>query len=190
MPLQGRAALQQGETVLVLGATGASGSLAVRIALHLGAGHVIAAGRNVDVLARLGQDERVTAVTLDDLPDALSNGVDVVLDYLWGSVAESALEALRRTGLDHVAGLTRYVQIGALAGRTVALDAAPPAAVVEHRGLGQRRRLDRPARADDRAAQGHGARGVRRPEPPESAEVALPDIADAWSSSERLVVVI
>lgn len=48
-----RAQLRKGETVLINGATGTSGGLAVRIARHLGAGKIIATGRNTEVLAKL-----------------------------------------------------------------------------------------------------------------------------------------
>src|SRR5262245_50861756 len=48
-----RANLKPGETVLILGATGVAGKLAVQIARHLGAGRVVAAGRNEQVLKTL-----------------------------------------------------------------------------------------------------------------------------------------
>ncbi|WP_440708170.1 quinone oxidoreductase family protein [Herbiconiux sp. YIM B11900] len=129
LPLVGRAGLREGGTVLVLGATGVSGGLAVRIALHLGAARVIAAGRDADALARLGADPRVTTVAIDDgladgIRSAAPEGIDVVLDYVWGPVAETALEALRRSGLSHASSGTSYVQIGALAGSRIGLDAA------------------------------------------------------------------
>ena len=188
MPLVGRAHLATGQTVLVLGATGASGTLAVQIALHLGAGRVIAAGRNREVLARLAQDDRVTAVTFDELPDALAGGVDVVLDYLWGPIAEQALEALRRTGMDHVAGLISYIQIGALAGRSITLDAGllrSSNIVVSGSGAGSMDRrllLTELPKVLALAASGGIALPVR--------EVALADVESAWASSDRLVVVI
>lgn len=132
LPLVDRAALAPGETVLVLGATGASGGLAIRVALHLGAGHVIAAGRNSAALAELAAiDPRISTVVIDDdLTTSLraaaerTGGIHVVLDYLWGPVAEATLDALRRNGLSHRAIAVRYVQIGALAGRAITLDAA------------------------------------------------------------------
>jgi NADPH:quinone reductase-like Zn-dependent oxidoreductase len=129
LPLVGRARLSRGGTVLVLGASGASGGLAVQIALHLGAARVIAAGRNAAALARLAVDPRVTTVTIDgglivSIRAAAPDGVDVVLDYLWGPVAEAALEALRRNGLNHTESSTSYVQIGALAGSRLSLDAS------------------------------------------------------------------
>ena len=55
---------------------------------------------------------------------ATTDGLDVVLDYLWGPVAEATLDALRGRGVTEVGAVVQYVQIGAVAGRTVALDAA------------------------------------------------------------------
>lgn len=129
MPLV-KSGVPQGGTVAVLGATGVSGSLAVRIALHLGAGRVIAVGRNADVLDRLAGDPRVTTVSLlEDTPGErlaalFDDGIDVVLDYLWGPVAAIALDALRAHGLQARHQRVDYVQIGTLAGRSVDLDAA------------------------------------------------------------------
>ena len=94
-----RARLRPGETVLVNGATGASGQLAVRIARHLGASRVIATGRNRAVLDALDAD---AVVPLNGDADALkaafaehfAAGVDVVLDYLWGPSARALLLAV------------------------------------------------------------------------------------------------
>lgn len=125
MPLTTRADLQPGASVLVLGATGVAGRLAVRIALQLGARHVLAAGRNREILDVLDADPLVTAIDLgaspDPLPDALAGGVDVVLDYLWGTVAERALEGIRRRRGRPTR--VQYAQIGALAGESIRLDA-------------------------------------------------------------------
>ncbi|WP_224389418.1 zinc-binding alcohol dehydrogenase family protein [Pseudonocardia sp. ICBG1293] len=131
MPLADRG-VPAGGTVLVLGATGASGSLAVRIALHHGAGRVIAAGRDPAALERVCADDRVVGVRISDDPTtttaallaALDGGPDLVLDYLWGPVAGAAFDALRADSLQHGGRAVRYVQIGSLAGRTVELDAA------------------------------------------------------------------
>jgi NADPH:quinone reductase-like Zn-dependent oxidoreductase len=118
--------------VLVLGATGTAGTLATQIALHLGAGRVIAAGRNSEALARLAADPRVSTISLaaprEDITAAIAaaaaGGLDVVLDYLWGPMAEAALDALRARSLTDGGSPVSYVQIGALAGRTAAIDAA------------------------------------------------------------------
>ncbi len=120
-----RAKLRDGETVLVNGATGASGQLAVRIARHLGASRIIATGRNQAVLDTLGAD---AVVRLDSDEQAIqavvaehfAAGVDVVLDYLWGPSAQMLLlaAAAGRRGQ-----AVRFVQIGSITGEEIALPA-------------------------------------------------------------------
>ncbi|GAA1441588.1 hypothetical protein [Nocardiopsis tropica] len=120
-------------TVLVLGATGMSGALAVRAALALGADRVVAAGRDPEALERL-QGLGALPVSLDhDGPDALAaalaTAVDqapptLVLDFLWGAVAEAAFAALARGGMSEDAPEVAYVQIGSLAGARAAVPAA------------------------------------------------------------------
>ena len=144
LPLKWRAKLQPGETVLVLGATGAAGKLAVQIAKLLGAGRVIAAGRNPKALERtrsLGAD---TTIQLDQPREKLvaafaaaakggtaKGGIDIVLDYLWGAPTEALLEAL--TGHDFTAEpyTTRLIEIGAIASPTISL----PGAALRSSGL-------------------------------------------------------
>lgn len=127
-----RAGFTPGQTVLILGATGTSGQLAVQIAKHRGAGKVIATGRNPAALEKLRSLGADAVVSLDQeretlvaaLRDAmLANGVDVVLDYLWGGPAESALHALSAKGVVKPGGRVRFLQIGNLAGETIALPA-------------------------------------------------------------------
>jgi NADPH2:quinone reductase len=117
LALEWRARLQPGETVLVLGATGAVGSAAVQIAKALGAGSVIAAARPDARLGRLGAD---AVVELDGDPsaalqEAAGDGVDVVVDPLWGPPALAAMRAARRGA--------RHVQIGQMASETIELPA-------------------------------------------------------------------
>jgi NADPH:quinone reductase-like Zn-dependent oxidoreductase len=117
-----RARIQPGETVLINGATGSSGQLAVRIARHLGAGRVIATGRNRQILGGLGADE---AIALDEgageaFRRELARGVDIVLDYLWG---ESALQILEAIAQD--TPRLRFVQIGSISGPTIPMPAHP-----------------------------------------------------------------
>jgi NADPH:quinone reductase-like Zn-dependent oxidoreductase len=118
-------------TVLVLGATGMSGSLAVQGALALGAERVIAAGRDQETLERLRGAGAMTVSLAhdgpDDLKQALADAVSetspgLVLDYLWGPVAEATFAVLGRSGEDTEAN-TAYVQIGSLAGRDASLPA-------------------------------------------------------------------
>lgn len=122
-----RAGLKPGETVLVNGATGASGRLAVQIARHLGAGAVIATGRNAEVLQSLEADE--TIVLTPDEPalgsrfeTVFARGVDVVLDYLWGRTAELLLIAGARVSAEGVP--IRFVQIGSISGADITLPSA------------------------------------------------------------------
>lgn len=114
LALRERARFVEGESVLVLGATGASGGLAVQVARRLGAGRVIAAGRNQAALAELDADAHVP---LEASAIAGLGPIDVVLDYLWGDVAEMTLASLAK-------GRTRYVQIGAMAGDPIRLPSA------------------------------------------------------------------
>src|SRR5215467_2772850 len=88
-----RAKLAPGENVLILGATGVTGRLAVRIAKLLGAGRVVAAGRNQQALRSLEQIGADATIRLDVSEEALreaflreagASGFQVVIDYVWG----------------------------------------------------------------------------------------------------------
>jgi NADPH:quinone reductase-like Zn-dependent oxidoreductase len=125
-----RARLKAGETVLINGATGSAGRLAVQIAKHFGAKRVIATGRNPEALrslAALGADATIAfGDDEDSLEDrfrkAFAEGVDVVVDYLWGKSAERLLIAAAK-GLQEDAGL-RFVQVGSASGPNIALPSA------------------------------------------------------------------
>jgi NADPH2:quinone reductase len=132
LPLVTTARLSAGETVLVLGATGVAGQLAVQIAKHLGAGRVVAAGRNGSVLTRLrqlGADSVMSLATAEDeLEKAFAkeggdSGFDVVLDYLWGRPTEILLSAMTRKGFPSPRTGTRLIQIGDSAGPVISLPA-------------------------------------------------------------------
>jgi NADPH:quinone reductase-like Zn-dependent oxidoreductase len=140
--LRRRAELAPGEAVLILGATGNAGRMAIQIAKHLGAGEVIAAGRNPEALALLpglGAD-RVVALDGEGAIDALGEAaaeVDVVVDYLWGKPAEAAIPAIVHRREDRSRAL-RWVQIGAIAGPEITLpSAALRAANLKIMGSGQ-----------------------------------------------------
>ena len=125
-----RAQLRAGETVLVNGATGASGRLAIQVAKHLGAGRVIATGRNAaafDELRAVGADATIALTDDRDTLEAafrheFANGVDIVLDYLWGASAEALIVAAAKAGRDAVP--IRVVQIGAMSGNDIRLPSA------------------------------------------------------------------
>jgi NADPH:quinone reductase-like Zn-dependent oxidoreductase len=127
--LKERANFTVGETVLVNGATGTSGRLAVQVAKYLGAKKVIATGRQAATLQSikaLGADE---TILINENRDAMekafkeqfSGGVDVVLDYLWGQSAESLLIAESRAGTDKP---IRFIQIGTASGTNITLSGA------------------------------------------------------------------
>ncbi|MEW2166777.1 zinc-binding alcohol dehydrogenase family protein [Streptomyces sp. NPDC007084] len=125
--LRRRVALQPGAGVLVLGATGNAGQLAVQIARHLGAGRVVAAGRDgerLGLVSRLGADETVSLVgEPKEVADRLAAGaadVDVVIDYLWGPAAEQAMPALLTARAERGRTLS-WIQIGSMAGAEISL---------------------------------------------------------------------
>ena len=125
--LRRRVPLQPGQSVLVLGATGNAGAMAVQVAKRLGAAWVVGAGRNPERLAELpalGADEVVAlaedpAVTKERLAKAAAE-VDVVIDYLWGEPASIAIMALLEARADRSRAMD-WVQIGAMAGPTIEL---------------------------------------------------------------------
>jgi NADPH:quinone reductase-like Zn-dependent oxidoreductase len=124
-----RAKLAAGETVLINGATGSAGRLAVQVAKYLGAKTVIATGRNIEALkslAALGAD--VTIPLTDDertvekaFIEQFAEGVDVVADYLWGPSAERLLIAAARADRGN---RIRFVQIGAISAPNLGLPSA------------------------------------------------------------------
>jgi NADPH:quinone reductase-like Zn-dependent oxidoreductase len=125
-----RAKLAAGETVLVNGATGTAGRLAVQIARYIGAKKVIATGRNIEVLKslkRLGADVTIPLVEDGDaLEEAFqgqfADGVDVVVDYLWGPSAERLIIAGAKAGKDAVP--IRFVHVGSVSAPDITLPSA------------------------------------------------------------------
>jgi NADPH:quinone reductase-like Zn-dependent oxidoreductase len=126
-----RARLIAEENVLINGATGTSGRLAVQIAKYLGARRVIATGRNVSALEQVKALGADVIISLNQSPEELETafkeqfggeGVDVVLDYLWGPSAEILIRAAARAGKDAVP--IRFVQIGAVSGGDIVLPSA------------------------------------------------------------------
>jgi NADPH:quinone reductase-like Zn-dependent oxidoreductase len=130
--LTSRAKFVPGESVLILGATGVSGQLAVQIAKRRGASRVVAVGRNPAALEKLKSLGADAVISLDQEPGALvsafrselDNGVDIVLDYLWGAPAEALLKSTGNKGLKTASKRLKYVQIGNSAGDPIALSAA------------------------------------------------------------------
>jgi len=125
-----RAKLAAGEIVMVNGATGTAGRLAIQIAKHMGAKKVIATGRNVEALEALtaiGADVTIPlGYTGDEFEEALQEqfhgGIDVVLDYLWGESAERVIVAAAKAGREAVP--IRFVHIGSVSAPNITLPSA------------------------------------------------------------------
>jgi NADPH2:quinone reductase len=184
-----------GAHVLVTGATGAVGLVAVQLAKMMGAARVVAAGRNRERLGRalsLGADATVeltdglaAAELRDRFSEAASGRLDVALDPLWGEPARAAIEALTRDGV--------YVSFGQAASPLAELSGIPlrnrRVTVVGHSGAWAtpQERQAALARAHELARQGGHPLAL------DTEELALDEIGHAWerlsrSGGRRLVV--
>lgn len=188
---------EPGQTVLVQGATGVAGRLAVQIARKLGAGRIVATGRREDALrevALLGADATInTAVSDEDLVAAFreqsGGGYDIVLDFLWGRPTELLLHALTPEEIGF-AKLTRIVQVGSSAGDSLTVPAAAVRTsgvelVGATKGLGPESMAAAYKRAAGWAHDGELVFNIER--------VPLSQIESAWTRTDlgdkRLVVI-
>ncbi len=189
LALEWRAKLQAGESVLVLGASGMVGRVAVQAAKLLGAGRVIAAARNESALAELealGADATVP-ITDEGFTDALRaaapDGIDVIVDPVWGSAAVAAIDAASH--------YSRLIQVGNASGPEADLSAPhfrnKHASIIGHSNF----LVPNEDKADAfRKMCKHAAAGDLKVE---SEEIPLADIADAWkrqgeSPGRKLVI--
>jgi len=131
LPLKWGAKLEPGQSVLILGATGVSGKLAVRIASLLGAGKVVAAGREASILESLRKMGAGAIIDLKE-PDTevygafvreSGGGYDVILDFLWGHPTELLFRAITPNEVGFAKHRTRYIQIGQAAGAAISFPA-------------------------------------------------------------------
>lgn len=181
-----RARFQAGETVLINGATGASGRLAVGIARHMGAAKVIATGRDVATLEALGADVTIPltadAANMESrFAEQFAQRVDVVLDYLWGMSAERLLIAGAKAGPDGIP--IRFVQIGTASGADITLPgAALRSSAIELKGSGIGSvSLERLLAAVGGMLEAAGSARLHLP----TRAVPLADVAKAWSGDDR-----
>jgi NADPH2:quinone reductase len=134
-----RGPVEPGARVLIQGATGVTGKLAVQLAHLRGAGRVVASGRNqsaLEELLKLGAD---ATIRVDQPDEALAGayraqageGWDLIIDYLWGHPTEVLIDTLIRHDAEGRSLCTRLVQVGAMAGPDLVL----PAAVLRSAGL-------------------------------------------------------
>jgi NADPH:quinone reductase-like Zn-dependent oxidoreductase len=175
--LEWRGRLTPGETVLVLGASGVVGQIAVQAAKLLGAGRVVAAARDEAALARAGELGADALVSLgqDDFVGAFreaagGDGYDVVFDPLWGEPALAAMGAVKPYG--------RVVQIGQSAGAELTLSSAmirgTPLELIGHTNfaVSEQRKAAAFAQLATHAAAGELRVAIER--------LRLDDVPDAW----------
>ncbi|XVU28918.1 NADPH:quinone oxidoreductase family protein [Actinoplanes sp. CA-054009] len=113
-----RAALQAGETVVVLGAAGSTGGATVRLAKALGATAIAVAGSDEKV--RFAAADHGVNHRTENLPERIraltgGRGADIVVDVVGGETAARATSAMARGG--------RFAVVGFASGTPVALDA-------------------------------------------------------------------
>jgi NADPH:quinone reductase-like Zn-dependent oxidoreductase len=124
LALRCRVPFKERQKVLVFGATGSAGSMAVQVARHLGAGQIIAAGRDEQRLARLSALGATDVVALEDPRlGSIAREVDVVLDFIWGEATARGVMALVTERADRAQPLT-WIEIGSVAGSTAAIPGA------------------------------------------------------------------
>ncbi|MEU7552860.1 zinc-binding alcohol dehydrogenase family protein [Streptomyces sp. NPDC044571] len=187
--LRERGRLRTGESVLVLGATGNAGRAAVQLALDLGAGHVVAAGRDpqgLEAATRLGAHRTVALDGSDEEVatafGAAAGDTDIVLDYLWDRPAQLAVDGILRRRTDLTRTL-RWVQVGSAAGPDMTLPSAwlrKADVLVSGSGLGSISGARRNAALRELLA--------RLPALTPTTEVvrtALADVEGAWGSAVR-----
>lgn len=128
MGLKFKAGMKSGDTVLINGATGVTGKIAVQVARLYGAKKIIATGRNeksLQSLLTLGADEVVSLKQPDEdfktkIKEIHSETpIDIILDYLWGHSIEMLLYALKGNGT--FSHKTRLVSVGGMSGDTIQL---------------------------------------------------------------------
>src|SRR5271168_94395 len=186
-----RARLAPGETVLILGATGVTGQLAVQISKLLGAKRVIGAGRDERTLAKLQELGADATIQLDQPADSLKDafareagnaGFDVIIDYVWGRPTEALLAAITRPEFASATKETRMVQVGESAGPVISLPAAvlrsTPLTISGTGGIPSREILaDALQQVMARAARGELRIEIER--------VPLADAEKAWQRREQ-----
>jgi NADPH:quinone reductase-like Zn-dependent oxidoreductase len=193
--LRKRIDFHPGQSVLVLGATGSAGQLAVQIAKHLGAGTVIAAGRDQARLAKLAGIADLTVSlegTDEDVARRLAvaaTDVDVVIDYVWGPTSAAAMVAIVMNRPDPGKQLT-WIEIGSVGGLKADIPSAALRAArlsIVGSGQGSVSTRDIVSELGELAAElGKGTFTIT------TRAVALKDVEAAWTSmqhgDERVVI--
>lgn len=133
MALLSRAEFKSGNVVLINGATGTTGQLAVQLARHYGASRIIAAGRNENTLQKLkilGADEIVSlkqdeTVIIEKIKEInKQSAIDVVIDYLWGRPLELIIRSIRAIEINLNPHKVRIITVGDMAGYNISLNSS------------------------------------------------------------------
>jgi NADPH:quinone reductase-like Zn-dependent oxidoreductase len=199
LALSRRAQLARGETILILGATGFGGKLAVQISRLLGARRIIAAGHNERVLRTLHKFGADATIHLDmaeqDLTAAFAreaghSGFHVIIDYLRRGPTQALLTAIARRKSSPVVSEVRLVRAGESAGPTVEF----PAAVVRSAPLTIQGAADVfPREVFEDAYQQVMSRAAGGQLRVDTDRVPLADIEDVWyrrhAPGRRLIVI-
>lgn len=177
-----RGGMKAGETVLVLGASGVLGLIAVQAARLMGARRVVAAARDRERLERARARGADATVQLGDpkamtgsFREAAGGGVDVVIDPVWGEPAAAAVEAMNPFGrlvqIGQSAGAEATLTSSSIRGRTLSILGYTTFAVPQERKVAAYRRLVEEAAA--------GRIEV------DSQTLPLDRIAEAWDRQAR-----
>lgn len=123
-----RAKMQKGHTVLINGATGVTGRLAIQVAKYYGAGKIIVTGRNaasLEQLIQLGANNIISLMQDDEtIINELkvinkANPIDIVIDYLWGHPIELIINSLKGGGINSFTHPVKIVTVGDMAGENI-----------------------------------------------------------------------
>jgi NADPH:quinone reductase-like Zn-dependent oxidoreductase len=192
--LRRRITMAAGAKVLVLGATGNAGQLAVQVAKHLGAGPVVGAGRDAQRLAALTDLGADATVSLAGDPAdvarqlaAAASDVDIVLDYLWGAPTVDAMVAVATNRPDPAKPLA-WIEIGSVAGPTAAIPSAALRALrLQIVGSGQGSVPTRDIQAELGELAAAISAGVLHLD---ARSIPLDDVAAAWADPDRGVRIV
>jgi NADPH:quinone reductase-like Zn-dependent oxidoreductase len=125
-----RAKMQKGHSVIINGATGVTGRLAVQVAKHYSADKIIVTGRNAESLEKLTQlgADHIISLRQDDetIINALkeinkTSPIDIVIDYLWGHSIELIIKSLKGGGINSFTHPVKIVTVGDMGGENINL---------------------------------------------------------------------
>ena len=131
MALQFRAKFKSGDVLMINGATGVTGQVAIQVAKHLGASKIIATGRNektLQTLKILGADEIIslkqdeTSIIRRIKEIHRQTPIDIVIDYLWGRPTELIIQSIHAEGINFNPHKVKVVTVGDMAGHSISLN--------------------------------------------------------------------